>query len=444
MRINSKNLFLLLVDVVAFYAALFLSLLVRTGQSFSLDQYGPHFKPFSLLLFVWLLIFYIVGLYDLRNFSKRIAYLKIFFMGVLVALAVSPIFFYLYPSLNIAPKSILILLSIFFGLISYYLRELIDRYYLGSKAILKVSIIGKGGDVTELINYLRENPQMGYKVDLWISDYINEDIPDLIRKREVDVVVVPSKLRNDKRLVSEIYRELLKGVDVVSFSEFYETVFGKVSMDELEENWFLEKIKPRDGFYLFTKRLGDIFLALFIFLVTLIFWPITALIIKLSSKGSVFFMNKRVGLREKNFMVYKFRTMSDGSDKFEKIGENFGVQKNDGRVFGFGKILRKLRIDEWPQVINILKGELSFVGPRADFIDFYYFLKEKIPHYQIRTILLPGLTGWAQVHDKFGSSVEDTRERLAYDIYYIKNRSFVLDFVIGLKTLKTIFTFSGM
>lgn len=444
MRINSKNISLLLIDVVSFYAALFFSLFVRMGFNFTAYVFYLHLKPFTILLFFWVLIFYIVGLYDLRNFSKRISYIRFFFTGVIISLAVSPIFFYLFQSLNISPKSILILLAAFFAISSFYLRELFDKYYLGSKSLLRVSVIGQGKDVEELINYLRENPQLGYKVDLWISDYAQSNVAELIGRREVDVVLIPSRLKNDKGLVTEVYKELLKGVDVMSFSEFYENIFGKVSMDELEENWFLEKIKPRDGFYFLMKRVVDIALALFILATTIIFWPFIALFIKFSSPGSVLFLSKRIGLREKEFTIYKFRTMDNGSDKFDKLGETFGVQKNDGRVFGLGRILRKLRIDEWPQVINVLKGQLSFVGPRADLGDFYYFLKEKISHYQIRTILLPGLTGWAQVHDKFGSSVEDTRERLAYDIYYIKNRSFVLDMIIVLKTLRTIFLFSGM
>lgn len=446
MKINSKNISLLVIDALSFCVALWLSLLVRLAGDFSWHLFNLHLRPFSVLLVFYVLVFYIVGLYDLRNFSKRIAYLKMFLTSLVICLGISPIFFYLNQSLNIAPKSILILLVAFFGALSYYSREILDKYYLGSRSLLKVTVIGKGKDVQELIDYLRENPQMGYKVDLWITDYGDGKVAEQIRNREVDVILIPSQLKNDAKLVSEIYRELLKGVDVVSFSEFYETIFGKVSMDELEENWFLEKIKPRDGFYFLLKRAGDIVLAVFILIVTVVFWPIVAFFVKISSPGKVFFKNKRVGVGQNEFIIIKFRTMHDGTGdvRVESRGDKFGVTADDDRVFGFGKFLRKMRIDELPQVLNVLRGELSFVGPRADFTDFYYFLKDRIPHYQVRTILLPGITGWAQVHDKFGSSVEETRERLAYDIYYIKNRSMALDLVIVLKTLKTIFSFSGV
>ena len=149
-------------------------------------------------------------------------------------------------------------------------------------------------------------------------------------------------------------------------------------------------------------------------------------------------------LLEKKFILYKFRTMHDGGEEVNKLKEDFGAERGDDkRVFGFGKFLRRTRLDELPQVINVIKGNLSFVGPRADFVDYYNVLKEKIPYYQIRTIILPGLTGWGQIHDKFGNSTDSASERLAYDIYYIKNRSFILDLAISLKTLKTVLTLSG-
>jgi len=153
-----------------------------------------------------------------------------------------------------------------------------------------------------------------------------------------------------------------------------------------------------------------------------------------------------LGLKEREFTPYKFRTMDVGTGDtiIESKGDEFGVVEKDPRVFGLGKFLRRVRLDELPQVINVIKGELVFVGPRADLVDFYKFLKGKIPYYQIRTVVEPGLTGWAQVHNSYGSTVEGTKERLAYDIYYIKNRSFALDLIIVLRTLKTILMFSGV
>lgn len=314
-----------------------------------------------------------------------------------------------------------------------------------SQPLTNVLLIGKGEDAAELASYVRENAQMGYRIETWMKEYDQKEVQRISSENKIGIFVVPYTLRNQKEFAAQAYRELLRGVEVIGFSEFYENVLGKVSMDELQENWFLEKIKPKNGLYSTVKRLVDIFLALFILVITLLFWPVIILGIKLSSKGPIFFLKERVGLRERRFRLFKFRTMHPGKEETNKINDNFSRERGDDvRVFSFGKWMRKIRIDEWPQVINVLKGELSFVGPRADFTDYYNILKEKIPYYQIRTIIVPGLSGWAQIHDKVGSSVDNARERLAYDIYYIKNRSFVMDLAISLKTLKTILTFSGV
>ncbi len=331
-----------------------------------------------------------------------------------------------------------------FGAIDFLFREILRRYLVRSQPLINILLIGKGGDVEELAKYIGENPQLGYKIGRWVKEYDIREIDEALSQNNNRVIVIPHQLKGDKFFADKIYEKLVRGVDVVSFAEFYENAMGKVSMDELRENWFVEKIKPKDGLYSLFKRVLDTALAFFVLIVTIVLWPIIAAVIKLSSEGPVFFLKKRVGLHEKKFILYKFRTMHSGQMEKNEVNENFSSERGDrDRIFVLGKWMRKMRVDEWPQVINVLKGELSFVGPRADFADYYELLKQKISYYQIRTIIVPGLSGWAQIHDKTGSSVENARERLAYDIYYIKNRSFLLDFAITLKTLKTIFTLTG-
>lgn len=448
MRVSLKNIPFLLVDIISFYLALLLSLVIRRGADFTFDIFTAHIRPFSLVLIFWILVFFVAGLYDIRNFSKRLLYLKIFIFAVIISLALSAGYFYVSPggTGSISPKTILVLFSISFGVINYLAREVLFKYHLQSKSLLNVLLVGRGRDAGELVDYLIEHPQLGYRVKLWIKEYRREDFDKLIRENNLDILVIPANLSQNKEIASKIYREMLGGVEVVSFSEFYENIFGKVSIDEIEENWFLERLAPKNDFYLLLKRLVDLVLAFLVLFLTFPLWILVALGIKMSSKGPVFFLGKRVGLKECKLTPYKFRTMEMGTGDtiIESKGDEFGVTERDPRVFGLGKILRKLRLDELPQVINVIKGELAFVGPRADFVDFYNFLKGKIPYYQIRTVVVPGLTGWAQVHDSYGSTVEGTKERLAYDIYYIKNRSFALDLIIVLRTLKTILMFSGV
>lgn len=443
MKTTTKKLSFFIFDVLSFYFALFLSLLIRNTESFNWQLFKLHLWPFSFLLLFGLIVFYIVGLYDLRKFRRRMQRVKLFLTGVILFSVLAILFFYLLPYFDIAPKTILVLLIIIFGVLIFSFREFLCKHYLQSSPLMGVCIIGKGRDAEELVSCLTDNPQLGYKVLHWVHDLDLEVIKSLIGNGGYDVLVIPASLKSDRDMAERIYKQLLRGVEISSFSEFYEAIMGKVSIDELEESWFLDKIRPRNGLYIVAKRIEDSILAFIVLIITVWIWPLIILLIKASSKGPAFFLNKRVGRKEEIFTLFKFRTMSVGSDEFKKVGTEFGVAENDGRVFGIGKILRKVRADELPQVINILRGELSFVGPRADFVDFYKLLKEKIPHYQIRTVIAPGLTGWAQVQDKYGSSVDGAIERLAYDIYYVKNRSFVLDLLIVLKTLKTILTFAG-
>lgn len=445
MRITIKNLPFLFIDLISFYAALLLSLKIRLGTGFSFEILNFHFQAFGWLIAFLVVLFFILGLYDVRNISRLFRYFRIWATGIAVFFLVATFYFYFLQETNISPKTILVLLTLVFGFVDFGLRELLRRYLIKSQPLVEVLLIGKGEDANEIFKYIGENPQMGYKIETWIKEYDIHAIDKALSENGAQVIVIPSQLRSDKYFADKIYERLIKGAEVVSFAGFYENIMGKVSMDELKENWFVEKLKPKDSLYGLFKRLSDIVLATFVLVATIPFWPIIALIIKLISPGPVFFLKERVGLGEKKFVLYKFRTMHDGQEESAEVKENFAEERGDQkRVFGFGKILRRMRVDEWPQVINVLKGELSFVGPRVDFSDYYELLKNKIPYYQIRTIIEPGLSGWAQIHDKVGNSIETAKERLAYDIYYIKNRTLLLDLAISLKTLKTILTFSGM
>lgn len=445
MKVTIKNLPFLIIDLISFYLALFVSLKIRLGGNFSFEILNSHFQAFGWPIFFLIICFFILGLYDIRNISRLFKYFKNWATGVVLFFLFATFYFYFLPEEGFSPKTVLVLTSLVYGIINFSLREFIRRYLIKSQPLAGVLLIGKGEDAEELVGYMKENPQMGYKIENWIREYNIHAIDEALEKSQARIIVIPSQLRSDKYFADKIYGRLIRGTEVVSFSEFYETIMGKVSMDELKENWFVERLKPKDGLYGLFKRVLDTFFAFIVLLVMVVFSPIVVLGIKISSPGSPFFLKERIGMGEKKFLLYKFRTMHNGKEEKAEVKENFAEERGDGkRVFLFGKILRKMRIDELPQALNVLKGELSFVGPRADFADYYELLREKIPYYQIRTIIVPGLSGWAQIHDKVGNSVETARERLAYDIYYIKNRSILLDLAISLKTLKTVLTLTGM
>jgi len=228
----------------------------------------------------------------------------------------------------------------------------------------------------------------------------------------------------------------LSGVEVVDSPTFYEQLTGKLLIENITPSWFIFS----HGFrvtYLFRiyKRAIDIISSMIGLILTLPLFPVLALLIKLESPGPVFFRQVRVGEREKEFVLYKFRSM--GQDAESKTGAVW-AEKNDPRVTRFGRFLRNSRLDELPQLINVFKGEMSLVGPRPERPEFVAKLKEIIPFFSERHFIKPGLTGWAQVRYSYGSSVEDAIEKLRYDLYYIKNISLAFDFMIAIETVKVV------
>jgi lipopolysaccharide/colanic/teichoic acid biosynthesis glycosyltransferase len=220
---------------------------------------------------------------------------------------------------------------------------------------------------------------------------------------------------------------------------FYEKFTGKVPIAVINQMWFLENLSE-GGRAIFdsVKRTADFVLALLFFFVSLLFWPLIGLIIKLDSRGPIIYKQIRVGRNGRLFNIYKFRSM-----KIENNDQS-PTASGDKRITGFGNFLRKSRIDEIPQLINIIKGEMSFVGPRPERPELVADLEKLIPFYRERMLVKPGVTGWDQVSGEYHSpSYEDTLKKLQYDLFYIKNRSPYLDLSIILKTILTVISRSG-
>jgi exopolysaccharide biosynthesis polyprenyl glycosylphosphotransferase len=182
------------------------------------------------------------------------------------------------------------------------------------------------------------------------------------------------------------------------------------------------------------KRIIDVFLAIIILILAFPLMIIIPILIKLDSKGDIIYSQKRTGLNGEEFTIRKLRTMVEDAEKDEVEW----AQENDPRVTRIGKILRALRMDELPQLVNVLLGEMSFVGPRPERPDFNKKLEKHIPYYDLRHLIKPGITGWAQVMYPYGASIDDAREKLQYDLYYIKNYSLFLDLVIAMKTIRVV------
>ena len=263
-----------------------------------------------------------------------------------------------------------------------------------------------------------------------------DQLESLVDRFRIGKIVVALSERRGVLPVREILACKLEGVRVVDGLNFYEELTGKLMIEGINPSWLIFS----DGFCVTAfmrlhKRFFDLFWALFGLILSLPLFPILALLIKLDSPGPVFFLQARVGKRERLFNVIKFRTMRQDAEKHSGA---VWAQKNDPRVTMLGGLLRKTRLDEIPQLINVLRGEMSFIGPRPERPEFVQELNKKIPYYAKRHFVKPGITGWAQVKYPYGASEEDALEKLRYDLYYIKNYSIWLDFTIVSETVKVV------
>jgi exopolysaccharide biosynthesis polyprenyl glycosylphosphotransferase len=251
----------------------------------------------------------------------------------------------------------------------------------------------------------------------------------------VNLIVISHNLKHEPALVAVLYELFASGIIVTDLVSLYELILRKVPLSGIQETWFLENIAREVSFYDPLKRASEFVGALALGIILLPFEILIALLVAITSRGPIIYKQVRVGEGGKEFTLYKFRSMRVDA---EKSGAQWAV-KNDTRTTPIGGILRASHLDELPQLWNIIRGDLSFVGPRPERPEFVKKLEERIPYYEARFFIKPGVTGWAQIHHRADLTDEDVAEKLQYDIYYLKNRSPVLDWTIILKTLKTIF-----
>lgn len=451
-----KQVFLLVGDVIILYFSLYLTLLIRYWGDIDANYWQAHFWPFSIVFFAWVIIFYISGLYNIHIAINN----SIFFRKTGRSLAISGIisvaFFYLTPQIAIAPKRNLLIYIAVFAVLFYLWRQFYNwslKSYLPKNT---VAFIGFNEQVKELIQTIGNQPHLGYQIAFIVDDKKSQalaaenfsnlpiisgvfDLEKYIVKRKVSTVILTTDPHQSQELRNSLFQCLRYKINYINLPDFYEQVTGKIPIEAIGQMWFLENLNEGEKVvYEFVKRFYDIVLALVILVITFPFWFVIALVIKLESRGPVFFLNRRSGRNNKEFKLIKFRTMKE-----EGNARSLTI-KNDPRITKFGNFLRKTRIDEIPQIINILKGEMSFVGPRPERLEFIKELQTIIPFYQERMLVKPGLTGSDQISGEYHSpSREDTLKKLQYDLFYIKNRSVYLDLSIILKTIYTVLSRGG-
>jgi len=264
----------------------------------------------------------------------------------------------------------------------------------------------------------------------------------LIESRQVDEVIVAFPNTAQGALFQALTYCHEQGINIKTMTQVYEDVLGQVSVEHLGPYWFLNASNQNyPTLYRLFKRLMDIAVGLVGTIVLLLILPFIALAIYIDNPGPIFYQQERSGRGGKQFWVLKFRSMVANA---EQLGQAKWAEKDDPRITRVGKFMRRIRLDELPQFVNILKGDMSVVGPRPERPQFVEQLEQQIPFYRTRLSVKPGLTGWAQIRYRYASSVEDTLMKLKYDLYYIKNHSIVLDLLIIFKTIAVVLTFRGM
>ena len=431
-------------DLLFLYVALWATLALRYLEIPSAELYVAHVTPFSYLFIAWIVVFYIASLYEPHTVVFKSKIPAIILNVQVVNSLIAVLFFYLIPALGITPKTTLFLyLIVSFIFISVW--RIFGVQFLGLRKKEHAVLIGSGEETRNLYRVVNANPLYPMRFITWLdleelsSIDFDDEILSRIYSAEISLIVIDMKNEKVLPILPKLYNLIFSHVRFVEQYRVYEDIFDRIPLSLISYNWFLENVSSRAHFgYDLLKRTMDTILAFLLLIPSLLIFPFVALAIKLDDGGSLFYTPLRIGEGNRPFCIYKFRTMSIMDDGKE-------LSANANKITRVGRFLRASRIDELPQLWNVLAGDLSLIGPRPEFpglVDVYH---TQIPYYNMRHLIKPGLSGWAQAHhDKPPQTVEETKEKLAYDLYYLKNRSFVLDIKIALKTLKTLVSRTGL
>lgn len=438
-----ESITLFLGDIVILLLSLWASLGIRSGDIPSKGLYMSLLFPFSMIFVISLLIFFIAGLYEKHTVILKSRLPFRIFRTQIINSIMAVVIFYFIPYFGVAPKTILFIYLVVSFLLILFWRSFLFNFFV-QRRVENALIVGAGTEMEELIHEINRNGNYGMRfievIDLDASTPrdIEDKIVNSFKEQTLSLIVIDLEHDKIKPMLSDLYKMIFFNVRFLAMYKVYEDVFKRIPFFSLQYNWFIENISSSPKlFYDAIKRLVDIILSFFGGVISLIIYPFVWLAIKLDDGGSIFIMQKRIGEGGKIINLIKFRSMvTNDHDKWWEEG--------DTRMTRVGKYLRILRIDELPQLWNVLAGDLSLIGPRPDIYDLGQKLANEIPYYTIRNIIKPGLSGWALLHQELApQNVEETKIRLAYDLYYVKNRSLVLDFQIILKTIRTLLSRSG-
>lgn len=442
-----EYLVLLLGDVAVFFISVWITLFVRYLTPPATDLLRTFFAPFTLLFVVWIIIFFLAGLYSRHTLLFRTRLFSTVLYTQVFNMILAALFFFVIPAFGIAPKTILFLyLLISSGLIVLWRAYLYPRLPTGPK--LKGILVAAGPDAEKLAAEVARDRRYSFTLERVDTSRASkaEVIREALRALESEEVAFLVVDFSDKAIEAAFpimydtafQKNRFALVDAV---ELYQEMFECVPLSLLQYEWVLENLSS-SRVYDSLKRLIDVSAGIVMGVVSLIVYPFVAVAIKLDDGGPLFIKQVRIGRFQQPIHILKFRTMS-GNDQ-GRYGESGTSQLKVTRV---GKWLRSLRIDELPQLWAVLRGDLSLVGPRPELPALASQYSARIPYYSARHLVAPGLSGWAQIrHDRdphHAADLEETRAKLSYDLYYLRHRSLLLDVYILLQTIRIVFTARG-
>ena len=439
-QIKVKQLALLVGDGLFMFLALFFALLLRHFEVPGEHVLYNHARVFSLNFVVWLLIFYISGLYNLNLAINRSKFIESSLKAITASALFSVFYFYIFSFVGISPKTILLIYFVVYLMLYFAWRFSYFRGLKNRVPRINLAIIGENKNVHEIISDIQKRSHLGYDIKI-IVDRVEdvEELKNQILREKINEVIIATDIRKSESVKRLLFECLKLNVNLTNLTQFYEGLKGKIHLELIDRAWFVENFnKMNSKWFNATKRCYDVVISFVIFIVSAPLWPIVIALIKLDSRGPIFFCQTRVGKNEEEFTLIKFRTMSVSNND-----ESLTI-KEDPRITRFGSFLRTTRIDEIPQVLNVLRGDMSIIGPRPERPGFVHKLSREIPFYSVRMLIKPGITGWDQISGEYHSpSYSDTISKLQNDFYYIKNRSLYLDISILLKTIATVLSRSG-
>ncbi len=460
LQISERRLVLMAGDVLAVLAAVTIALFVWSvvgRHTFDFDFIFPRSHWFFTLTGIWLVLASANDFYELRvAASKRSTYRSLVLITLQMVVLYVVVFFFAQP---LALPRLFILYYAVSSFLLIALFRLFNPALAGwMSARRRVLIVGTDWAAMTMIGAIGRHAHDVYDIrgviaeaDDTLKDICDvpvvgrgKDIARLVFTEQISELIVTSTREMSKDIFQGVMDAYEQGAAIVPMPLLYERITGQVPVEHVINNWAV--VLPIDGGSIFNpyqtiKRLLDIIISLIGALAFAVLLPFIVLAIKLDSTGDIFYSQERTGLNGRTFRIYKFRSMR--SDAEAKTGAVFSRQGDD-RVTRVGRFMRKTRLDELPQILNILRGDMSIVGPRPERPEHIKRLTEKIPFYRTRLVIRPGLTGWAQVRYNYGSTDEDALMKLQYDLYYIRHQSILLDLNIILRTVGKVLKMSGV